>query len=606
MNAPLSSRRGFLFFSVVCSGLLAAVSGCTNSTPENEQPYAASGGGALNQEAPQEQIRPSDLGFGGGRPMEVGHSNPGMDRSGLPNPSHSANNHSTVPTIPMPSDVPLPDGTNSGSIPNLAGGAPLPGAPMPGAPGSGMPGTPQESVVAPYEISGGDQSIAANPNAKQAPVPQLKADLAPSELVKVLGSADQDMQLIFSGRAGIKDEKEARQLLFQIVSMKLEASRRLLKHEDSTAQQKSEGARGELQSLSHFASLGDLKAAQELEKLAEANLESSDPDVVADSRLVLVGFAIESLQNGKDGSVERILNYTNQIARSSSKPDVSAMVILGEARHVLDSYGHEDEARKVRDTIIDLFGDSPSPEIAEMAAKLAGTVRFDAIEKLRVVVLEGEPISANRWRESVETLIAESADLQTVRYLSGAALDFESIGNDELVAVTHEILASHFTEEGAATATEVRLAIESRKARQDVIGRPFDFELPGLQGRSLSIKDYQGKVVLMPFWASAFPESLKIIGLLNEVRKLDPEKIEIVGLNLDSAETQMEKFLQVNQLTFPSFRSATSGNVANPIAVEFGMVSMPFVAVLDPTGKVAEISFYGRNLEATVKSLLSN
>ena len=170
MNAPLSSRRGFLFFSVVCSGLLAAVSGCTKSTPENEQPYAASGGGALNQEAPQEQIRPSDLGFGGGRPMEVGHSNPGMDRSGLPNPSHSANNHSTVPTIPMPSDVPLPDGTNSGSIPNLAGGAPLPGAPlpgapMPGAPGSGMPGTPQESVVAPYEISGGDQSIAANPNA---------------------------------------------------------------------------------------------------------------------------------------------------------------------------------------------------------------------------------------------------------------------------------------------------------------------------------------------------------------------------------------------------------------------------------------------------------
>ncbi len=76
------------------------------------------------------------------------------------------------------------------------------------------------------------------------------------------------MQLIVTGRSGITDPQQARKTLIHFMKMKLEASRRLLQHPDADANAKSEGARGELQSLSHLAAIGDLKAAEELEELA--------------------------------------------------------------------------------------------------------------------------------------------------------------------------------------------------------------------------------------------------------------------------------------------------------------------------------------------------
>ena len=96
-----------------------------------------------------------------------------------------------------------------------------------------------------------------------------------------------------------------------------------------------------------------------------------------------------------------------------------------------------------------------------------------------------------------------------------------------------------------------------------------------------------------------------MVGLLKEIRDLDPKHIEIVGVNLDAEGTDLEPFLEVNELGFPSFRSEAPPSAANSLAVEFGMVSMPFVAIVDQDGKIAGISFYGRNLKKTVDSLLT-
>lgn len=441
----------------------------------------------------------------------------------------------------------------------------------------------------------------ATANAPQAPLPALRDDLSPEKLVEVLEGTDKDMQVIVTGRSGITDPKEARRTLIHFMNMKLEASRRLMQHPESSAKAKSEGARGELQALSHLAAVGDLKAAEALEELAERNLTSEDARLAADSRLVLIGFAIESLQNGKEEAASRIVDYVEAIRNSATKPDIPAMMAMGQARETLAKYGHQDEAQRIRDTIIDLFANSPDPQIAQMAGQLAGNVRFDAIESLRSKAVDGEPVSVQQWRQAIETLIDESADLQTVKYIAGASLEFESRGLDELVTTTFDVASRRFDDPESAPGREIRLAIRAHQARKDVIGQVFDPQ-PVDDAPQLRLSDYQGKVVLIPFWASGFPESLQLIPRLKSIQDRTPDDVAIVGVNLDPEEAPLDEFLKNNELGFPSIRAKSSGT---EVATQFGLVSFPFVAILDQKGQVAAINFTGFDLEKVVTSMVS-
>ena len=120
----------------------------------------------------------------------------------------------------------------------------------------------------------------------------------------------------------------------------------------------------------------------------------------------------------------------------------------------------------------------------------------------------------------------------------------------------------------------------------------------------MKISDYHGKVVLMPFWATGFPPSLQVVPQLKAIRDAHTDEVAIVGINLDADRNVLEAFIASNDLGFPSFFAQSTINVANPVAVQFGMVGMPFVAVLDQKGNVAAVEFGTARLQDTVSRLL--
>ena len=431
----------------------------------------------------------------------------------------------------------------------------------------------------------------------------LRDDLSLQELVQLLAAADKDMELIHINRSGIEDPNELRETLLRIVNRKLQAAEQLARHGDATAEQISEGNRGQLQALSHLAALSDVNAAERLEQLARDNMSSQDERLVAESRLVLIGFAIESLQHGNDEAAQQIVSFVDQIAASHSSTDVPALIVMGQAKEVLENYGHGDLARHVRDAIINTFADSTNPEIARMAAQAAGNVQFDGVDQLREQILGGADVTTSQWTEAVETLIDESADLQTVRYLAGAAVDFEASGKTELAGATLSTLRERFADPQAATTAEVELAIEATEARQNIIGQPFDPQLSSLDGQPLSLDQFRGQVVLMPFWAMGIPLSLQPIATLRSIRDAHPGQVTIVGLNLDAADAPLNQFVAENQLDFPSFR--VGSDPTNTIPRDFGVVSFPFVAILDAGGRVASIQLTGQRLRAAVQQLIA-
>lgn len=566
----LGNRLGTWVMLVVT---LSAIVGCSKGDPESPaevQPYAASGG------VPD----------------------------GTPEPESADQVIATQSTTPA-TDPPDSTGAQSdeeNQAETVAESAPTRPPSQPDPLARIMPPESARNVVTPFTIEGSEE-----PEPKTATLTELKPDLNPKQLRDFLAAADSDMQLIVMGRSGIENPQQARKTLLHIVKMKLEASRRLAAHAEADDADRSEGARGELQSLSHLAALGDVKSAEQLEELALTHLESADPKLVSDSRLVLIGFAIESLQNGDEDAPERIVRYIDQIATSATPPDVAAMMVMGQARESLDRYGHDQASRLVRDRIIELFADSPEPEIAEMAARMAGNVRFDGIDTLLNQVLDGEDVEVEQWKAAAQQLINESADLQTVQYLGGAALELEARNRNELADATYELLRSRFDDPSSATGQEVAMAVEAYQARQDVIGQVFSPDLDSVDGRSLALTDYRDKVVLIPFWAMSFPQSLQVVPQLKSIVNEFPDRVSIVGVNLDAEGEPVAEFVQTNQLGFPSFRAPTSptDQVANPVAAKFGIVSMPFTAIVGTDGRIVEIDFTGQKLQKTVADLLA-
>ena len=528
-------------------------------------------------------------------PPAAGDPESSVDRG--PAPTAPAETLPTVPGEPDPSRL---------AVTPERGGRVPPGQLAPGQSPTGLasPG-PSASGQAATGSPGGATPDRPRPSARRP----LREDLSPAELLQLLAEADRLMRSISSGQAGIFDEDRAREELRTVAEQKLEASRRLAGHDDADDDARTEGRRGELQALSHLASLGDLRSAEELERLAESYLDDDRSELRADARMVRIGFAIENLRHGRPDAAGEIVDQVRRLSEEASDRDMPAMIVMAQAREALDSYEQSAEAREVRGMIIDRFAGSQDPAIADMAAQFAGSVLFDDIEPLRAAAVAGDAVSETQWQQAMEGLIAASADIATVRYLAGAALELEGAGRDSLADRTYETLRETFADPQVARDREAQAALAARDARRRVIGRPFDPDLPALDGSSLDFQTFRGRIVIMPFWAAGIPESLQLLDQLIDLRDRDPDRVAIVGMNLDMESVtrdQLRQFSEEVGIDFPNYRSESSPSaaVANEVAQQFGLVSLPFTVIFGGDGQVVSVELNGEGVAATVRRLL--
>jgi len=460
--------------------------------------------------------------------------------------------------------------------------------------------------------AGVGESDAANDPEDAAPVAksaanrlQLAADLPPPRLVDFVKRIDIEMQNVATGRTGLVDQDEALDEMTRLAKLKLEASNQLFALSADNPNDQAFAVRGKLQALSHMAALGDLRSAEQLETLAWEQLESQSPAVVLDSQLVLVGLAMERMESGKTQDSDEILGLVDRIATSTEKPDVSALMVMGQAHAVLQRYGDVTAADKVRQTIVDLFADHPNSDVAAMASRLAGSPHFADVDRFVRRFEQGESVSEAEWRGLATELLARSPTPESIRHLAAAALQFEAFGSDALAESTFEVIAQSESVVGDA-ASELAVAAGARKARKLVIGQMVEIDAQGVDGRPLAMTAYAGKVVLMPFWAISIPESLTVLRTLEEIRSESEGKVDIVGMNLDTEDAPAAEFLAQSPVAFRSFQGATAAGGANGIAKRFGVVSLPFVVVWGPSGEVVAVNLTGSGLADQVREAIKD
>jgi thiol-disulfide isomerase/thioredoxin len=119
----------------------------------------------------------------------------------------------------------------------------------------------------------------------------------------------------------------------------------------------------------------------------------------------------------------------------------------------------------------------------------------------------------------------------------------------------------------------------------DGLGKPCAFDFIAMDGRRVNSRDYQGKVVLVDFWAkgcgpcvSAMPDLKK----LAEAHRL--QGFEVVGVNMDYNQADAEAIVQKFGLPWP--QQFDGRGWGNALARRFFVTSIPRGMLIDRQGRL--------------------
>lgn len=435
---------------------------------------------------------------------------------------------------------------------------------------------------------------------------QLPADATPPQLLDSLEKIDRQIQRVATQQTEWDTPEKIQAEIKRLAKVKLEAASRLADLPSLPPEMLKHSKRGKLQALSHLVALGDTASTAELKRFAEELSHSTDPTLAVESRLVLIGFAMEQLQVSNDP--QPVVDLVEQLANNADVLEMPALMTMGQARNGLQQYGYSAAAREVRQWMVQAFEKHPDPNIRAMAEDLANAERYDVLDSLRRDLEQGLTVTPSQWQTEAQNLVRRGADLGALRYLSEAALHFEVTGMKEFADVSYEVIRTGFADaEDAELRNEQQIILATYAARRQIIGKPLQVDLPDTTGAPYDYSTLRGSVVLMPFWAAEHPESISVFRLLESIRDKHPEQVSLLGVNVDLEEASLAQFERQIRLDWPSLRSPDplQQGIENPLAMQTGVTSFPFVVLIDQQGKVRKIFLTNVGIEQATEKLLN-
>jgi peroxiredoxin len=174
---------------------------------------------------------------------------------------------------------------------------------------------------------------------------------------------------------------------------------------------------------------------------------------------------------------------------------------------------------------------------------------------------------------------------KTFKLLPKAKELLEQIAKDfpgtEVAGVMPEVIA------------DVQLSIQLKAIRDSLKpGTKFpDFAETDINGKPFKLADYQGKVVLVDFWATwctfcveSLPEVKKAYSKYNK------QGFEIVGISLDADKKELTSFIKKKSIKWPQYNDGKEWE--GKLALKFGVESLPTTYLVGKDGNII-----GKNLE---------
>jgi thiol-disulfide isomerase/thioredoxin len=141
--------------------------------------------------------------------------------------------------------------------------------------------------------------------------------------------------------------------------------------------------------------------------------------------------------------------------------------------------------------------------------------------------------------------------------------------------------------------------------RLDLVGKPISLKGTDLEGKPFDLASYQGKTVLVNFWATWATQAKRDLPELAKLaEKYKGKGFEVVLVSLDNDKAELDAYLKSNPVPWPGLFEP--GGIESRLAVEYGVISLPTKIVVGPDGKVLNRSLrYAADLEIYLDKILS-
>src|SRR5262249_4052770 len=110
----------------------------------------------------------------------------------------------------------------------------------------------------------------------------------------------------------------------------------------------------------------------------------------------------------------------------------------------------------------------------------------------------------------------------------------------------------------------------------------YDFTLTSIDGEPLKLSDYQGKVVLVNFWATwCGPCKIETPSLIRMYNKYKSRGFAVIGVAMQSEEDGVKQFVQQYRVPYAVGRDSTS-----EVGLRYQVFALPSSFLFSPEGKV--------------------
>lgn len=130
--------------------------------------------------------------------------------------------------------------------------------------------------------------------------------------------------------------------------------------------------------------------------------------------------------------------------------------------------------------------------------------------------------------------------------------------------------------------------------------KAIDFQVVDLNGETLSLEKYRGKIVLLDFWATWCGPCLAEMPFVKSTyQKYKNQNFEIIGISSDQDLNQLTTYLETNGITWPQYYDN-----GNQISNLYQVQAIPTTYLIDNKGIIRYANLRGNALENAVRQLV--
>jgi thiol-disulfide isomerase/thioredoxin len=163
--------------------------------------------------------------------------------------------------------------------------------------------------------------------------------------------------------------------------------------------------------------------------------------------------------------------------------------------------------------------------------------------------------------------------------------------------VTSPVFKEQLAEALKAHDSMAKYTLEDAERRAKVIGKPAaEFEAADLKGKSHTLKDYKGKVVVLDFWYRGCSWCMRAMPQMKQLAaEFHGAPVAVIGMNIDPNEADAKFVVDKFGLDYATLR------IDRKLPQKFGVRGYPTLVIIDQHGNVHDLHVgYTPNLQQEI------